>query len=239
MADQTSEFKQAIPPTGAETGRLRQAASVTLEERVVQPENFPANPSASMAMLQQGLQFVADGADVTPEFLQQLQRMLSQWQARTDLAGVVMRHHSMSRYHKLALAIERGETIMFDPNQLLALTPDQMIKVLGMMYGESHALRKMLDPGEPDQPPVAEPILQSADPALLAARSSAMSDARGASMQTRQMVRAVLAKVLANAGLQAEPAPTPTQGAVLIKDVPAKPKAKAKIRVVAKAPPKK
>jgi hypothetical protein len=53
------------------------------------------------------------------------------------------------------------------------------------------------------------------------------------------MVRAVLAKVLANAGLQAEPAPTPTQGAVLIKDVPAKPKAKAKIRVVAKAPPKK
>ncbi len=202
--DQTKGVKATSSRSGPHNGGVQivRRASQTALDSVVSPEVFPALPAKALTNLTQGLQFVASGNPVPAEFLAELQRMLNNSRERGDLASVVIQHHAAHRYQKLAAAVDQTEAILFNPNQLLRLTPDQLLKAMALLYGEQHTLRKVIDPADPEPAPAAPPILQSADPQKVALREEAHQAVSGVPAAVRQRVRGALQKLLSQAIIQ-------------------------------------
>lgn len=158
----------------------------------VVPDAFPVKQSNTSDILSQAVEFVASGKPVSKEFVENLRRMLTSAEERTEVINIIFQHHQMYRLQKLHSAIEQAEAIMFNPETLQNLDADQMLRLLQLTYSESASVQKSLQ----TDIQIADNVADAVDPAKLESAELARKKVGDMPMKVRKMVREQLLKVL-------------------------------------------
>jgi hypothetical protein len=168
--------------------------TISMVQQSIRPGTWPALSSPSLSMLDEAVSFVAEGKPVSKEFLGSLRRMLSSMEERMELINVTFQHHQAHRLRKIHGALEQLEAIVFNPEQIERLEPDQQIKLIQLLYSESGAITKSM--AASSDIPNSEAIDASVDPAQIQAHEVAKKAAGNMPAKTRRALRDTLAKLV-------------------------------------------
>lgn len=156
------------------------------------------NAPSSLSVLRTALGFVANGQAVEKEFLIDLRRQLTSMQERFEIVNVVLKHHQAHRLQKLLDAVELHEQILFDPNNLLAMEPDQQIKLYGMLMAEVKAVTEFLAE-VPTGVATEAQMEQVVNPQKVKELQDAKQTVTGVSSKVRAKIREVLERTIRDA----------------------------------------
>lgn len=188
-----------------------------------QPPSFsPAPPPATLDALRDAVGFVADGRPVSQQFIDTLERMLSDLQERTDMVKLVVDHHQMERLLTLLERVSRVEKHIFanrDPEkslekQLDALKPKELNQLLALLYREIGGLTKHLIDNSTKAIPTSAPnaIQEAAEPHS-PEQEHVHQLSTGLPQEGRERIRDVLNNLKQRAAIEMKPDAPPDEEA--------------------------
>jgi hypothetical protein len=117
---------------------------ISLSQTCALPDVWPPEPSETSSLLSEAVAAITTGKVVSEKFMAKLRATLTSVEEKAELIRVLSLQHSAGRLQKLLRGVEMVEAIALNPKQLEQLDPDQLLRLMNILYVEIGSLNKAM-----------------------------------------------------------------------------------------------